>query len=107
MSLLALNIMTLKKKARHGSTLTALVVVPHDLFRHRHPLDENECDLLIGKRLIAIERVILIAGFEEHGIVELLDFYKLRKFIQLTQECHPTLVRAFYNNIKNVDQDKY
>ena len=23
------------------------------------------------------------------------------------QECYPTLVRAFYNNIKNVDEEKY
>ena len=73
----------------------------------RHPPDEHECDKLIAKRPISIELVILITGFEEHGVSELLDFYKLRPFIQLMQECYPTPVRAFYSNIRNVDEEKY
>ncbi|KAL6331661.1 hypothetical protein AAG906_014311 [Vitis piasezkii] len=72
-----------------------------------HPLDEHECDKLIAKQSIDVECVILIGGFEEHGVAELLDFYKLRPFIQLTQECYPTPVRAFYSNIRNVDEEKY
>ncbi|WKA05012.1 hypothetical protein VitviT2T_023001 [Vitis vinifera] len=96
-----------KKKVRHGSTSTVPEEVQHDPFMPRHPLDEHECDKLIAKRPIAVECVILIAGFEEHGVAELLDFYKLRPFIQLTQECYPTPVRAFYSNIRNVDKEKY
>ncbi|KAJ9676085.1 hypothetical protein PVL29_024871 [Vitis rotundifolia] len=96
-----------KKKVRHGSTSTAPEEVPQDPFMPRHPPDEHECDRLIAKRPIAVERVILIAGFEEHGVAELLEFYKLRPFIQLTQECYPTPVRAFYSNIRNVDEAKY
>ena len=69
--------MTLKKKARHGSTSTALEVAPHDSFRPCHTPNENKCDQFIGKCLIAIEWVVLIVGFEEHGIVELLDFYTI------------------------------
>ena len=72
-----------KKKVRHGSTSTTHEEVPHDPFMPRHPSDENECDKLITKRPIAVEHVILIAGFQEHGVVELLDFYKLRPFIRL------------------------
>ncbi|KAJ9682695.1 hypothetical protein PVL29_018591 [Vitis rotundifolia] len=96
-----------KKKVRHGSTSTAPKEVPQDPFMPRHPLDEHECDRLIAKRPIVVERIILIAGFEEHGVAELLEFYKLRPFIQLTQECYPTPVRAFYSNIRNVDEEKY
>ncbi|KAJ9703186.1 hypothetical protein PVL29_004815 [Vitis rotundifolia] len=96
-----------KKKVRHGSTSTAPEEVPQDPFMPRHPPDEHECDRLIAKRPIAVERVILIAVFEEHGVAELLEFYKLRPFIQLMQECYPTLVRAFYSNIRNVDEAKY
>ena len=96
-----------KKKVRHGSTSTAPEEVLHDPFMPCHPPDENECDKLIAKRPIAIERVILIAGFQEHGVTELLNFYKLRPFIQLMQECYPTHMRAFYNNIRNVGEEKY
>ncbi|KAJ9673074.1 hypothetical protein PVL29_026382 [Vitis rotundifolia] len=96
-----------KKKVRHGSTSTGCEEVPHDPFMPRHPLDENECDKLIAKRPIVVEPIILIARFQEHGVAKLLDFYKLRPFIQLTQKCYYTLVRAFYNNIINVDEEKY
>ena len=96
-----------KKKVRHGSTSTVLEEVQHDPFMPRHPPDEHKCDKLIAKWPIVVERVILIVGFEEHGVVELLDFYKLRHFIQLTQECYPTPVQAFYSNIRNVDEEKY
>ena len=96
-----------KKKVSHGSTSTVPKEVPHDPFMPRHPPDEHECDKLIAKRLIAVEHVILIAGFKEHGVAKLLDFYKLRPFMQLTQECYPTPVRVFYSNIRNVDEEKY
>ncbi|KAJ9678997.1 hypothetical protein PVL29_021041 [Vitis rotundifolia] len=95
------------KKVRHGSTSIAPKEVPQNPFMPHHPPDEHECDRLIAKRPIAVERVILIAGFEEHGVIELLEFYKLRPFIQLMQECYPTHVQAFYNNIRNVDEVKY
>ena len=101
------NIIPPKKKVRHGLTSTVPEEVQHDPFMPRHPLDEHECDKLIAKRPIAVECVILIAGFEEHGVAELLDFYKLRPFIQLTQECYPTPMQAFYRNIRNVDKEKY
>ena len=81
-----------KKKVRHGSMSTIPEEVPHDPFMPRHPPDEHECDKLIAKCPISVERVILIVRFEEHGVVELLDLYKLRPFIQLTQECYPTPV---------------
>ena len=96
-----------KKKVRHGSMSTVPEEVQHDPFMPRHPPDEHECDKLIAKRLIAVEHVILIAGFKEHGVAKLLDFYKLRPFMQLTQECYPTPVRVFYSNIRNVDEEKY
>ena len=96
-----------KKKVRHGSMSTIPEGVQHDPFMPRHPSDEHECDKLIAKWPIVVECVILIVGFEEHGVAELLDFYKLRPFIQLTQECYPTPVRAFYSNIRNVDKEKY
>ena len=99
--------MSPKKKVRHGSTSTVPEEVQHDPFMPRHPPDEHECDKLIAKQPIVVERVILIAGFEEHGVAKLLDFYKLRPFIQLTQECYPTHVRAFYSNIRNVNEEKY
>ena len=72
-----------KKKVRHGSTSTTPEEVPYDPFMPHHPPDENECDKLIKKCPIVVERVILIVGFQEHGVIELLDFYKLRAFIQL------------------------
>ena len=75
------NIMPPKKKVRHGSTSTVLEEVPHDPFMARHPPYENECVKLIAKRLIFVECVILISSFQEHGVVELVDFYKLRPFI--------------------------
>ncbi|WJZ83104.1 hypothetical protein VitviT2T_002813 [Vitis vinifera] len=99
--------MSPKKKVRHGSMSTVPEEVQHDPFMPHHPPDEHECDKVIVKRPIVVERVILITRFEEHGVAELLDFYKLRPFIQLTQEWYPTLVRAFYSNIKNVDEEKY
>ena len=70
-----------KKKVRHGSTSTVPEEVQHNPFMSRHPSDEHECDKLIEKRRIVVEHVILIARFEEHGVAELLDFYKLRPFI--------------------------
>ena len=70
-----------KKKVRHGLTSTVPEEVQHDPFMLCHPPDEHECDKLIAKWSIDVECVILIAGFEEHGAVELLDFYKLRPFI--------------------------
>ena len=70
-----------KKKVRHGSTSTVPKEVPHDPFMPRHPLDENGCDKLIAKRLIVVEHIIMIGGFQEDGVIELLDFYKLRPFI--------------------------
>ncbi|KAL6322762.1 hypothetical protein AAG906_018643 [Vitis piasezkii] len=88
-----------KKKVRHGSTSTVLEEVQHDPFMPRHPLDEHECDKLIAKRPIIVECVILIAGFEEHGVAELLDFYKLRPFI-LMQECYPTPCEHSTKNIE-------
>ncbi|KAJ9705611.1 hypothetical protein PVL29_003600 [Vitis rotundifolia] len=81
-----------KKKVRHGSTSIAPEKAPQDPFMPRHPPDEHECDRLIAKRPIAVERVILIAGFEEHGVAKLLKFYKLRPSIY---------------NIRNVDEAKY
>ena len=70
-----------KKKVRYGSTSTRPEEVPHNPFMPRYPPDENECDKLIAKRLISVEHVILIVGFQEHGVIELVDFYKLRPFI--------------------------
>ena len=96
-----------KKKVRHGSTSIAPEEVPHDPFMPHHPPDENECDKLIAKCLIIVERVIMIAGYQEHGVIKLLDFYELRPFIQLTQEFYPTLVQTFYSNVRNVDEEKY
>ena len=83
-SLQSPNIMSPKKKVRHGSTSTAPEEVPHNPFMPHHPSDENECDKLIVKCLIIVEHIILIVGFKEHGVAKLLDFYKLRPFLQLT-----------------------
>ena len=69
MPLQAPNIMPPKKKVRHGSMSTAPEEVPHDPFIPRHPPDENECDKLITKRPIVVERFTLIDGFQEHGVV--------------------------------------
>ena len=96
-----------KKKVRHGSMSTTTEKVPHNPFMPHHPPDENECDKLITKCPIFVKCVILIAGFQEHSVAKLLDFYKLRPFLQLTQECYPTPVRTFYSNIKNVNEEKY
>ena len=46
--------MALKKKVRHGSTSTAPEAVPHDLFKPRHPPNENKCDQLRAKCLIVV-----------------------------------------------------
>ena len=95
------NIMPLKNKVRHGSTLIAPEEVPHDPFVPRHPPDENECEKLIAKRPIVVEchTDCWVSKTWCRWVTWLLQVE--------TQQCYPIPVWAIYNNIKNVDEEKY